>query len=125
MSDSNASLKSNSKYGSVDPVSVLQKCQRSSFRLVSSSAAFRNRSLRKPGFVRLHAGKVASAAATAASASSVDAAEDLYRGLSVRGETISIVFVVEICSPLRQSGTVQSGLPLKLELPLTWAIERC
>lgn len=36
-------------YGSVDPVSVLQKCHRSSFRRANSSAARRNRSRRKLG----------------------------------------------------------------------------
>jgi len=85
-SDSNASLKSNSKYGSVEPVSLLQKCHRSSLRRTSSSAARRKRSLRWPGLVLLHAGNALSATATAASASSADAAEDRYSTSSVNGE---------------------------------------
>lgn len=93
-SDSKASLKSKSKYGSayiqstesrtatrcyqpVEPVSVLQKCHKSSLRRTSSSAAFSSKSLRNPGLVLLHAGNAASAAAMAATASSADAPEDL------------------------------------------------
>ena len=61
----------------------------SAFRCSSATAALRNRSRRYWGLVRLHAGKAASAAATAARASSGSAAATLYKTFSVKGEVRS------------------------------------